>query len=48
MGDDSVSKIVGICIVKVKINGIVRTLMNVRYILKLRRGLISLGVPDTL
>ena len=49
MGDDSVSKIVGIYTVKMKIyDGAVRTLTNVRHVPKLRRGLISLGMLDNL
>ena len=49
MGDDSVSKVIGIGTVKVKMyDGAMRTLMNVRHVPKLRRELISLEMLDTL
>ena len=42
MGDDSVSKVVGISTMKVKMyDGAVKTLTIVRPVLRLRRGLIS-------
>ena len=49
MGDDSVSNVVGIDTVKVKMyDGAVRTLTNVRHVPKLKRGLISLRMVDNL
>ena len=49
IGDDSMSKVMGIGTVKVRMyDGAVRILTNVRHVLKLRRGLISLGMLDTL
>ena len=43
------SKVMGIGTVKVKMyDGAVRILTNVRHVPKLRRGLISLGMLDTL
>ena len=49
MGDDLVSKVMGIGTVKVKMyDGAVKMLTNVRYVPKLRKGLISLGMLDTL
>ena len=49
IGDDSMSKVMGIGTVKVKMyDGAVRILTNVRHVPKLRRGLIYLGMLDTL
>ena len=49
MGNGSASRVVGIGTVKMKMfDGVVRTLANVRHVPRLRRGLISLGVLDTL
>ena len=49
MGNGSASRVVGIGTMKMKMfDGVVRTFANVRHVPRLRRGLISLGVLDTL
>jgi hypothetical protein len=47
MGNDFYCKIVGVGSVQIKMHdGFVRTLTDVRHVLKLRKNLISLGVLD--
>ncbi|KAK3037671.1 hypothetical protein RJ639_030615 [Escallonia herrerae] len=49
MGNDAVCKVMGICIIKIKMfDGIVRTLGDVRYIPDLKKNLISLGTLDSI
>jgi hypothetical protein len=48
MGNDATCTIIGIGTIKIKMSdGVVRTLENVRYILDMRKNLISLGTLDS-
>jgi hypothetical protein len=49
MGNDMACKIVGIETIKIKTdNGIVRTLIELRHVLELKKNLISMGALDTI
>jgi hypothetical protein len=49
MGKDVMCKAIGIGTIKVRIfDGIVRTLTNARYVLDLKKNLISFGTLDSL
>jgi hypothetical protein len=49
MGNDMACKIVGIKTIKIKTdNGIVRTLIELRHVLELKKNLISMGALDTI
>jgi hypothetical protein len=48
MGNNNSCKTIGVGSVKIKMfNGIIRTLIDVRYVLKLKKNLIYLGVLDS-